>query len=164
MDWYFHCLAVQQFPSAVQQSLLTVDMHASPLAAGKTHSDPTKVSFPAVLLLLAQPCIISSMGCCLWVTQMAAELSDIRMYKTQSAWSPQRNLIKENTQPCWFCSVARSFLFALHKSQASSFGPISPNLFWTREDWNRDLRRQWGSMPHWRICFVLQLLRLLLKS
>lgn len=103
-------------------------------------------------------------GTVLTVAQRAAALSEIHVCKSQSAWSPQRNLIKENAQPCWFCSVARSFLFALHKSQASRFGPVFPNLFWTRKCWNRDLRRHWGSMPRWRICFALQLLRLLLGS
>lgn len=118
-DCYFYHLAVQQ-------SLLPTDV---PSQWGKYCSNPQQSEFldgPAATALL---CITSSMGWSWWITQMAAELSEIRTCKTQSAWSPQRNLIKENTQPYWFCSAARSFLFALHKSQASRLGPIFPYLF-----------------------------------
>lgn len=156
-EWYCHRLAVQQLP-------LPTDVHPSHLAVGEMHSNPHWREFPSSPTAAAQLCSTSSTGCCLQVAQRAAALSEVHMCKSQSAWSPQRNLIKENTQPCWFCSAARSFLFALHKSQASRFGPVFPNLFWTRKYWNRDLRRHWGSISHWRICFALQLLRLLLRS
>lgn len=141
-----------------------IDVHLSHLAVGEIHSNSHWRELSCCPAAAAQLCITSSMGWCLQVAQRAAALSEVHMHKSQSAWSPQRNLIKENIQPCWFCSAARSFLFALHKSQASRFGPIFPNLFSTRKYWNRDLRRHWGSIPHWRICFALQLLRLLLES
>lgn len=139
-----------------------------PLQWGKRVLIPTEVSFLAVPLPLRisvpPPAQAGTYESFKWPQSCQKYVCMYVCIKCNQPDLPQRNLIKENTWPCWFCPAARSILFALHKSQASRFGPIFPNLFWTIKDWNRDLRRHRGSMPHWRICFVLRLLRLLLES